>query len=98
MFYVICRNSLLSLDNLVLVKWKQETTIIPAISSHFGFYIQGQDLLTLKLEQLPIYNEDWLGLKVLDQEDRLYFLDMEGDHMQFQWEWFTENIVIPFLV
>jgi len=92
------RNSLLSLDNLVLVKWTEETTIIPAVSSHFGFYIQGQDLLTLKLEQLPMYNEDWLGLKVLDEDNRLHFLEMEGDHMQFQWVWFTENIVIPFLV
>ena len=88
----------MSLENLVLVKWRAETTIIPAVSSHFGFYIQGQDLLTLKLEQLPMYNEDWLGLKVLGEDDRLHFLDMEGDHMQFQWEWFTENIVIPFLV
>ena len=88
----------MSLENLVLVKWTAETTIIPAVSSHFGFYIQGQDLLTLKLEQLLMYNEDWLGLKVLDEDDRLHFLDMKGDHMQFQWEWFTENIVIPFLV
>merc|ERR1712241_2689 len=31
------------------------------------------------LEDLPIYQEDWLGLKELDMQGRLHFREMEGD-------------------
>ena len=87
-----------SLENFVMVKWISETTIIPSQSSHFGFYNLGQDNTTLSLQELPLYKEDWLGLKELDMRGKLHFKEMEGDHMQFDWSWFTENIVIPFLV
>ena len=40
-----------------------------------------------------MYKEDWLGLKALDTQGRLQFLDMAGDHMQFQWEFFIDQIV-----
>ena len=57
-----------------------------------------QDILSQDLQDLALYTEDWLGLKTLDQQGKLHFREMEGDHMDFNWEWFTENVVLPFLV
>ena len=92
------KDALSSLENFVLVKWISDTSIIPCESSHFGFYTLGQDNTTLSLQELQMYKDDWLGLKELETDGRLHFREMEGDHMHFDWTWFTENIVIPFLV
>ena len=91
------KEALSSLENLVLVKWISDTSVIPWESSHSGFYSPGQDNTTLSLQEWPLYKEDWLGLKDMEAQGRLHFREMEGDHMDFNWIWFTDNIVIPFL-
>ena len=45
----------------------------------FSFYNSDGDLLTL--HQQPIYTEDWIGLKYLDENDKLEFKDCEGAHV-----------------
>ena len=89
--------ALSNLANLVLVKWRNDTTVIPKASSHFGYYAPGQDQNTISLQRFPLYQEDWLGLRSLDAAGNLHFIEMDGDHMQFNWTWFGENIVRPFL-
>ena len=59
--------------------------------------ITTQDLVAVPVQQLALYKEDWLGLRVLEEEGRLVMLEQAGDHMDWQWDWFTENIVIPYL-
>lgn len=44
-----------------------------------------------------MYLEDWIGLKELDTAGRIVFLNTPGRHLQFDPEWFTEQIVEPFL-
>ena len=73
------KQNLEKLENFVMAKWLQDTTIIPGTSAQFGFYLQGQDILTQDLQSLALYTEDWLGLRTLDQEGRLHFREMEGD-------------------
>ena len=53
--------------------------------------------MAVPVQQLALYKEDWLGLRVLEEEGRLVMLEQAGDHMDWQWDWFTENIVIPYL-
>ena len=50
-----------------------------------------------RLEATAIFKEDWIGLKRLYNSSRLHFLTMSGDHMDFDAEWFKENIVYRFL-
>ena len=45
----------------------------------------------------PIYLEDWIGLRALDEAGKLVFLDTDGNHLIFTDEWFIENIVLPYL-
>ena len=67
------------------------------ISSHFGYYEAGQSEKVDRLEATAIFKEDWIGLKSLYNSSRLHFLTMPGDHMDFDSQWFRENIVERFL-
>ena len=41
--------------------------------------------------------EDWIGLKYLDQAERVNLLDCPGAHMQFSLSWLKDHIILPYL-
>ncbi|XP_018015813.1 palmitoyl-protein thioesterase 1-like [Hyalella azteca] len=90
------KQNLLALENLILVLFLQDITVIPRESSWFGFYKPGQDIELQTLQESVLYTEDRLGLKALDEAGKLHFLTCDGAHMQFTDEWFIETI-LPFL-
>ena len=51
-----------------------------------------------RLEATAIFKEDWISLQDLYNSSRLHFLKMSGDHMDFDADWFRENIVKRFLI
>ena len=51
-----------------------------------------------RLEASDIFKEDWISLQDLHNSSRLHFLNMSGDHMDFDADWFRENIVKRFLI
>ena len=57
-----------------------------------------QDKETEDLMASTLYKEDWLGLKSLNKQGKVFFLEQEGDHMHHNETWFIKNIVKPFLV
>merc|ERR1712126_97458 len=85
--------NLASLENFVMVKHNQDGMVEPRESEHFEFYTPGQSDVILPLRESPIYVEDRIGLKALDESGRLHFLDVEGDHLQFTRQWFIDNII-----
>ena len=91
------KDNLANLDNFVMIKWKNDTFVKPKESCHFQFYSPGQDKKILPLSESTIYQEDWIGLKVLDGKGNLHFLEMEGDHMDFDSDWFYQNVVLTYL-
>lgn len=62
-------------------------------SSHFGFYPLNNTDIVNNLEDTTLFQEDWVGMKILSEEDKLHFFYMNGDHMDFDKDWFHENIV-----
>lgn len=91
------RENLLTLENLVLVKFNNDSMVIPRESEWFGYYTPGQDANITALEDSPIYTEDRLGLKQLDKAGKLIKLGVNGDHLQFSDEWFIENVLNKYL-
>jgi len=89
--------NLATLENFVLVKHTEDGMVEPRESEHFEFYTPGQSDVILPLRESPIYVEDRIGLKALDEAGRLHFLDVEGDHLQFTRQWFIDNIINVFL-
>jgi len=91
------RTNIKQLSNLVLVKFLQDTMVVPRESSWFGYFTPGQDKTIRDLKNSPLYTEDRLGLQSLDQQGKLHFLSIDGDHLQVPDSWLIENIIDKFL-
>jgi len=85
--------NLAKLENFVLIKHTEDGMVEPRESEHFEFYKPGQAEEILPLRESPIYLEDRIGLKTLDESGRLHLLDVEGDHLHFGRQWFIDNIL-----
>ena len=81
-------------NNLVLVRFNQDTVVYPIDSEWFGFYQDGQDVIVEPAQELPVWQN--LGLNSLFDQNKITFLATDGDHLQFTTQWFVDNI-IPFL-
>ncbi|GJQ68262.1 putative palmitoyl-protein thioesterase [Trypoxylus dichotomus] len=90
-------NRLLALENFVMVKFENDTMVQPIASEWFGFYKPGQSEEIIPLNKSAIYINDRLGLRRMDSQRKLHFLAVPGNHLQFEWNWFKENIVEKFL-
>jgi len=91
------KQNLIKLNNFVLFEFTEDTVVVPKESSWFGYYPPGDLSTIVPIDQQPIYTEDWIGLKTLDQTNRLIFGKCPGDHMQFTLDWFQENVITPYL-
>ncbi len=78
------------------MKFLNDTVVTPRESEHFGFYAENDTSRIIALRESPLYIKDLLGLKILDQQSRIKFLQTDGDHLRFTDQWFIDNI-IPFL-
>lgn len=70
-----------SLDNLVLIMFEQDNILIPKETSLFGYYPDGSFSTVLPAKQTPLYTEDWIGLKTLDEAGKVKFINVSGGHL-----------------
>jgi len=91
------RDNIKQLSNLVLVKFNQDSMVVPRESSWFEFYTPGQDKNITALRDSPLYTEDRLGLKYLDEAGKLHLMSIDGDHLQVPDSWLIENIIDVYL-
>ncbi|KAG0360877.1 hypothetical protein BG005_009712 [Podila minutissima] len=87
---------LTTLNSLVMFMFSEDITVKPKETAWFGF--QDEDGEPIDLYDQDLYKDDWLGLKKMDHEGRLIFDILEGEHMQFSLEDFTDKITLPFLL
>jgi len=91
------KNNLISLNNLVLFEFSEDTVVVPKESEWFGYYADGDLSHIIPVQDQRIYKEDWIGLKTLDEKGKLQFLKCPGEHMQIDLTWFSQNVVTPWL-
>ena len=68
------------LEHFVMYMFANDTVVVPKQSGFFHEVNTTSGEIT-KLQDRPIYKEDWLGLKTLDQAKRLHMETIPGDHM-----------------
>lgn len=90
------KENLLKLENFVLVKFVNDSMVQPRESEWFGFYDEDTSEI-IPLEKSQLYTEDRLGLRKLNEEGKLHFLEVEGDHLQISDEVFVKEIVDKYL-
>ena len=83
---------MIKLEKLVLVKFSEDSTVVPRGSEWFGFYKLGQAQEMLAYNETALYIEDWIGLKTLDETGKLDFLVSPGNHLQFTDKFFFEIV------
>ncbi|KAL5973182.1 hypothetical protein ACLOJK_037209 [Asimina triloba] len=70
-----------SLQTLVLIRFEEDTVLIPRETSWFGYYPDGSFSTVLPAQQTKLYVEDWIGLKTLDEAGRVKFVSVPGNHL-----------------
>jgi len=91
------KKNLESLNKFVMVRFTEDTMVQPIESEWFGFYTPGQDKNITPLRESQLYLEDWIGMKTLDEANKLEFLSVVGDHLQFTSTWFNQTIIWGYL-
>lgn len=84
--------NLQKLNNFVMVQFNNDTIVQPLETQWFGYYKPGQDKVTQGLKESELFIKDRLGLKKMDDDNKLVFLECEGNHLQFTKEWFREKL------
>ncbi|KAJ7128901.1 palmitoyl-protein thioesterase [Mycena crocata] len=100
--------NLASLNKLVLVIFTKDETVVPKESAWFASEVvddelvfngaqrtfgAGRSLVTMREQQL--YQEDWIGLRELDERGGIVFEECEAEHMQINDCW--EELVRKFV-
>jgi len=91
------KDNLLKLENMVLVKFLQDTMVVPPDSEWFGFYTPGQAVTIQPMNETDLYIQDRIGLQQLNNQGQVAFLSVDADHLQFTDEWFVDSIINPYL-
>jgi len=55
-----------AVNAFVMVKFTNDTVVVPRESEWFGFYGENGKAI-VPLENSPLYTEDWLGLKAMNE-------------------------------
>lgn len=85
-----------SLQNLVLIMFKDDKVLIPKETAWFGYYPDGAFSPVLPPQQTKLYTEDWIGLKTLDDAGRVHFISVAGGHLKISKADMKKH-VIPYL-
>ena len=75
------KENMANLTNFVMYMFEDDTTAIPKESSWFA-EVNGTDVTPLR--ERALYQEDWIGLRALDERGGLHFRTVPGEHMQLK--------------
>lgn len=91
------RNGLLKLNKMVLIGGPDDGVITPWQSSHFGYFDKNEDVVNVF--DRPIYLNDSIGLKSLNDSGRLEFVTVPNVK-HYDWHLklhVIQQVVLPFL-
>jgi palmitoyl-protein thioesterase len=89
-------NGFKSINQLVLVEFTEDTVVDPKESEQFGYYDNNSKVL-LRYNETQDYINDVLGLKTLDQQGKIVFEYIVGNHLQFN-DTDIQRTIIPYLI
>ncbi|XP_047306571.1 palmitoyl-protein thioesterase 1-like [Impatiens glandulifera] len=92
----VYKRRLASLQNLVLIMFEDEEVLVPKESSWFGYFADGSRDKVLPVQETALYQEDWIGLRSLDEAGRVQFINVSGVHLEIS-EIDTMKYIVPYL-
>ena len=88
----VYKERLAKLDKFVMYVFEEDQTVIPKESGWFAEVNATNGNIT-HLRDRPIYKQDWIGLKTLDEKDGLVFRNTSGMQMDLTEKVWTVAIV-----
>jgi palmitoyl-protein thioesterase len=92
---LVYKEKISKLNKVLLIKNLNDTVITPRESSFFEFFDEN-GLAIVPLINSTFYREDWLGLRYLNDNKKLFFLELLGEHVIISFE-DIEKYIIPIL-
>ncbi|KAI9332837.1 palmitoyl-protein thioesterase 1 [Obelidium mucronatum] len=89
------KDNLKALNKLVLIRFSEDTMVVPSESSWFGFF--DEEMNIVQMENQDLYLQDWIGLRWLNEKGRVDRLLQDGKHMQIDEDYFVNQIVPTYL-
>ena len=81
-----------SLEKVKLIKSKEDSVITPRDSSWFEFYDRdGKEIVPLELSDF--YIDDYIGLRKLNEEGKLIFIEFAEEHVLYNMDEYSQEIV-----
>lgn len=84
------KDNILSLEQLVLVRFSEDVLVVPKDSAWFGYW-DGHRLQSMN--ETDLYQEDWIGLQQLDRAGKITLEECPGQHMHVTLDWFSTHII-----
>jgi palmitoyl-protein thioesterase len=82
------KENMKKLDRFAMYMFKDDKTVVPKESAYFSEVNTTSENVT-GLRDRKMYVEDWIGLRWLDEEKKLEFREVDGEHMQL-----TEEVLV----
>ena len=83
-----------ALEKVVLIKFAEDSMIIPKETAWFQFFDENKNVVDLV--ESDFYKQDFIGVKKLNEEKKIEFITIEGNHLQFTQD-DIEKYMIPAL-
>jgi palmitoyl-protein thioesterase len=83
------KKNMMKLEKFAMYMFKDDKTVVPKQSAWFG-ELDSATGIERKLQDRKIYQEDWIGLRWLDEKNRLEFPVTPGGHMELPSEVLVE--------
>jgi palmitoyl-protein thioesterase len=81
----------------MLVMFTEDSVVFPKESEWF-MQLQADDMVTAQpIDQSAFWQEDYIGLRALDEAGKVDWISIVGDHLEFS-QSDIDNTFIPFLL
>jgi len=84
------------LQKFILVKFSDDSVVDPKESEWFGWYSPGQGHVLVPANETSTY--DALGLRRMEEEGKLVFLESPGNHLHFTEDFLVKEIIQPYML
>ncbi len=93
-------DKMVALDRFVMIKFTQDSVVVPKESAHFGSFPWGSiDRSELqRANETDAYRADLIGLQTMDKAGKLIFKDCPGEHMQFSMDYLRKEVLEPYVL
>jgi palmitoyl-protein thioesterase len=72
------------LEKVVLIKFSKDTMILPKETAWFQFYDENNVVIDLSASEF--YQSDFIGVRKLNEEEKIHFVELEGNHLHFDYD------------